>query len=342
MRTILNNASALYNHRLFWPVVRLVFFAVLIFIALTQYIIGWAYLSPEPSTIPTGQSAEFTVITNRGELQLTTTGAYRLDCEGDPYQAMESNPEEYWMYAEKGRVNNREKITLHACTQGRGWITLYQPGFGDTVAFYPVSLSNGELVESYRFIPEVPAAEMEPTIDWDSGQVAIEWQAGQVWMETRTFAHAGHHLEFTDLDGGLILRLDFDDAAVSGSGDRATYAWGACTQPWLDGEKLWAQVRMSDEPTLTHVTNDTLPCAAVLPKPEPAPVPELGYDAQPSSAQPPPRSWWPPSYKMWCAEPTGCPLFGWVVLLPSALCMAHSLWTILRGPRQRTRAPRRR
>lgn len=161
-------------------------------------------------------------------------------------------------------------------------------------------------------------------------------------METRPFAHPSHHLEFTDLDGRLILRLDFDDAAVNESGDRATYAWGACTQPWLDGEKLWADIYASDEPTLTHVTNDTLPCATVLPKPEPAPVPELGYDVQPSSTQPPPRSWWPPSYKMWCAEPTGCPLFGWVVLLPSALCMAHSLWAILRGPRQRTRAPRRR
>ena len=41
MRFILHSAVSTYRHQLFWPVSRLVFFAIIIFIALTQYIVGW-------------------------------------------------------------------------------------------------------------------------------------------------------------------------------------------------------------------------------------------------------------------------------------------------------------
>ena len=332
MRAALNRASTLYGHQLFWPVSRLVFFAIIIFIALTQYIVGWAYLSPEPGTIPVGQSADFTVITNRGELELVTIGAYRLDCETNPESGW-MDREHYATHRKKARVHDREQVTLYACVEGTGGITLYQPGFGETVASYPVSLTNGEYVDRYRFIPGEPAGEWEPS---------FKWEAGRVSMETGPSAeYTGHHLDFTDLEGRLVLRLDFDDAAIARRSDRTVYTWGACTQPWLDGEKLWARILASDEQTLTHVTNDALPCSAIAPRPEPAPIPQFDYSRPASSTQPLPRSWWPPSYKMWCAEPTGCPIFGWVVLLPSALCMAHSMRTIFRWWRQRTRTLRR-
>ena len=148
MRAAFSRTLKLYRHQLFWPVFRIMLFAILIFIALTQYIIGWAYLSPVPGVIPVGQSANFKLVTNHGELHVFTYGAYRLHCEGDPHT-------EGYFYPSR-RFNNGERIILYACTEGTGQITLIQPGYNDVlsnVSYRSIEWKGDNVIYLYRRQP---------------------------------------------------------------------------------------------------------------------------------------------------------------------------------------------
>ena len=139
-------------------------------------------------------------------------------------------------------------------------------------------------------------------------------------------------MDFVEPGGRLALRLDFDDAVVDDKDTYRIYMWGVCTQPWLENERLDVQVRKSDEITLTHTTNDALPCSAVAPKP-PTMLPEIEYN--PLSLPPfEPTQLRGIGYKRWCAEPS-CAWLGWIVLVPSALCLLHTVMTIRLQVRRR-------
>lgn len=118
---------------------------------------------------------------------------------------------------------------------------------------------------------------LKPTTFTVSGSSAtltkIAWQGGKTTMEFQpSVSLAGHHADFIGLDGKVALRIDFDDATVKTSGTKRTFEWGVCKQPWVSGDLLMLRMSKSGE-TLTGVTNDTLPCSKITPKPTPTPLP---------------------------------------------------------------------
>ena len=103
--------------------------------------------------------------------------------------------------------------------------------------------------------------------------IKIAWEGGKTTMEFQpSVALAGHHADFIALDGTVALRIDFDDAKETANGTKRTFEWGVCTQPWESGDLLMLRVSKSGDP-LTGVTNDTLPCSKITPKPTPTPFP---------------------------------------------------------------------
>ena len=112
------------------------------------------------------------------------------------------------------------------------------------------------------------------TVSGSSATLAkIAWENGKTTMEFQpSVALAGHHADFIALDGTVSLRIDFDDAKETTSGTKRTFEWGVCTQPWESGDLLMLRVSTTGD-TLTGVTNDTLPCSKVTPKPTPTPLP---------------------------------------------------------------------
>ena len=86
-------------------------------------------------------------------------------------------------------------------------------------------------------------------VDWESDVVKIEIANPPVSL-------ANHHIDFIALDGGVALRLDFADAAVSDAGGVRTFSWVRCGRPWDAGDEL--MLRISESPAdLEGVTSQT-------------------------------------------------------------------------------------
>ena len=95
----------------------------------------------------------------------------------------------------------------------------------------------------------------------DSGPVnmtELKWYHGTVTMEfdTRPLL-GGHHVDFIALDGSVVLRLSFDDAAEAPELDdgSVTLGWGVCDQPWGSGDLLMLRISQS-EPGLGGANNN--------------------------------------------------------------------------------------
>ena len=179
------------------------------------------------------------------------SGTYNFDGKGQHYEYIACN------YQPGGRVPFRVTATAPASAVHEAF-------------FDPVNIGSSVAADATNGV-------LKPTTFTVSGSSAtltkIAWQGGKATMEFQpSVTLAGHHADFIGLDGKVALRVDFDDATVKTSGTKRTFEWGVCKQPWAGGDLLMLRISKSGE-TLTGVTNDTLPCSKITPKPTPTPLP---------------------------------------------------------------------
>ena len=154
---------------------------------------------------------------------------------------------------------------------------------------------------AYRFVPHQYWAQWEPCNrklpldDWPRWEVAvtapnganvvieqIEWSPTQnkvaLKLSNQSVRLAGHHIDFIELDAGVSLRLDFDDAQSTVTGYGQTLSWEVCRQPWHPGDLLMLRIAKSATAASATVkpicvdenAREVAPAPTVTPTPTPA------------------------------------------------------------------------
>ena len=153
--------------------------------------------------------------------------------------------------------------------------------------------------DAYRLVPHRYWAQWEPCNrnlpldDWPRWEVAatapngasvaieqIEWSPNTnkvaLKLSNRSAKLAGHHIDFIELDAGVSLSLDFDDAETTSTGYGQTLSWEVCRQPWHPGALL--MLRIAKSATAASATikpvcvDDGKPAATATPTPKTTPT----------------------------------------------------------------------
>ena len=110
----------------------------------------------------------------------------------------------------------------------------------------------------------------------------IEWSPNRnkvaLKLSNQSVSLSGHHIDFIELDAGVSLRLDFDDAESTATGYGQTLSWEVCRQPWHPGDMLMLRIAESDTAASATVkpicadenTGEVAPVPTVTPTPTPA------------------------------------------------------------------------
>ena len=108
----------------------------------------------------------------------------------------------------------------------------------------------------------------------------IEWSPNTnkvaLKLSNQSVSLSGHHIDFIELDAGVSLRLDFDDAESTATGYGQTLSWEVCRQPWHPGDQL--MLRIAKSATAASATikpvcvNDDKPAATATPFPKTTPT----------------------------------------------------------------------
>ena len=150
---------------------------------------------------------------------------------------------------------------------------------------------------AYRLVPHHYWAQWEPCnrnlpLDgWPRWEVAatapngasvvierIEWAQNRVAIKISNPSAklAGHHIDFIELDAGVSLRLDIDDAETTSTGYGQTLSWEVCRQPWHPGDMLMLRIAESDatdSATVKPVCVDDKDAGEAAPVPTITPTP---------------------------------------------------------------------
>ena len=153
--------------------------------------------------------------------------------------------------------------------------TLHEAFFDPVSIFDPVTSGaavgadgdNGMLTPAAFSATGSPDAEIR-RVDWRADVVKIE-------IADMSASIVNHHIDFIELDGSILLRLDFDDAVVADAEAVRTFSWIRCGLPWQAGDKVMLRIRESPA-DLEGATNLTSCSDAATPTPSPAmtPTPE--------------------------------------------------------------------
>ncbi len=114
---------------------------------------------------------------------------------------------------------------------------------------------------------------------WQDGQVELVVEFEDDFPGFNAFgafsSFGGNHIDFIDLDGSVVLRLDFDDAVeMVNKDDVVTFVWGVCEQPWQAGDLLMLRIAESSSDYDTEATSNP-ECLTATPEPTATPTPEL-------------------------------------------------------------------